>query len=71
MASDIQVTVHYDPFIKRMAHHSVAMPEFRKEFARLMKENKAFEYTMLGKTGVTVHPSEELQNAFYSAMGLK
>lgn len=71
MASNkISIAIKFDPFINRMAHHSVAMPEFRKQMAVMMKDGKAFVFASLRDT-VTVHPSDELLDAFYSGMGLK
>lgn len=66
------IVINHDPFIMRMAHHSIAMPEFKKEMSELMKTGKAF-INIVSKDGtsVNVHPSEQLLDAFYRGMGLK
>lgn len=71
MASEyINFVVKTDPFIMRMARHSAAMPEFKERLAQLMESGQAFVYKTFGGY-VTMHPSDELLDAFYASMGLE
>lgn len=70
MASEQYITVCYDPFIKRMARHSVAMPEFKKKMKEMMDSGQAF-VTQTKGARVTMHPSDALLDEFYAAMGLE
>lgn len=66
----INVTVKSDPFIGRMARHSAAMPAFRERMAQLMAAGQAYVFKNAGGY-VTLHPSDELLDAFYAHMGLE
>lgn len=46
------------------------MPEFRQKMAEMMKQGKAFKI-LFGNGVTTVHPTDELLDAYYCAKGLK
>lgn len=63
------ITFHHDPLIGKMEILAVHADTFRKDMARLIEAKKAFILVPCGSLHVTLHPTDELMDSYYKAMG--